>query len=82
MIVAEYTGRPATAEDYYENVRKLLLYYNARLLYENQWKGLATYFKQRHCDYLLADQPDIISDIINDSHVARGKGIHMTKEIR
>jgi len=45
MIVAEYTGRPATAEDYYENVRKLLLYYNARLLYENQWKGLATYFK-------------------------------------
>ena len=82
MIVAEYTGRPATAEDYYANVRKLLLYYNARLLYENQWKGLATYFKQRHCDYLLADQPDIISDIINDSKVARGKGIHMTKEIR
>lgn len=82
MIVAEYTGRPATAEDYYENVRKLLLYYNARLLYENQWKGLATYFKQHHCDYLLADQPDIIKDIINDSHVSRGKGIHMTKEIR
>lgn len=82
IIVAEYTGRPATAEDYYENVHKLLIYYNARLLYENQCKGLATYFKQHHCDYLLVDQPDIISDIVGDSKVHRGKGIHMIKEIR
>ena len=28
VIVAEYTGRPATAEEYYENVRKLLTFYN------------------------------------------------------
>jgi len=35
MIVAEYTGRPATAEMFYENVRKLLVYYNARAMYEN-----------------------------------------------
>lgn len=44
IIVAEYTGRPATAEEYYENVRKLLTYYNARLLYENERKGLFPYF--------------------------------------
>lgn len=80
--MAEYTGRPATAEDYYENVRKLLLYYNARLLYENERKGIFPYFTQKHCDYLLADQPDIITDIIGNSKVQRRKGIHMTKQIR
>lgn len=81
IIVAEYTGRPDTAEDYYENVRKLLLYYNARLLYENERKGIFPYFTQKHSDYLLADQPDIISDIIGKSTVQRRKGIHMTTEI-
>lgn len=82
IIVAEYTGRPNTAEDYYENVRKLLFYYNAKLLYENERKGIFPYFTQKHCDYLLADQPDIISDIIGDSKVNRKKGIHMTKQIK
>lgn len=82
IIVAEYTGRPATAEEYYENVRKLLIYYNAKLLYENERKGIFPYFTQHHCDYLLADQPDIINDIIGNSKVQRRKGIHMTKTIR
>lgn len=82
IIVAEYTGRPATAEEYYENVRKLLVYYNARLLYENERKGIFPYFTNKHCDYLLADQPDIIADIIGNSKVQRRKGIHMTKQIR
>ena len=31
VIVAEYSGRPDSAEEYYENVRKLLMFYNARL---------------------------------------------------
>lgn len=82
IIVAEYTGRPARAEDYYENVRKLLIYYNAKLLYENERKGIFPYFTQKHCDYLLVDQPDIINDIIGNSKVQRRKGIHMTKAIR
>lgn len=81
IIVAEYTGRPDTAEEYYENVRMLLLYYNARLLYENERKGIFPYFTNKHCDYLLADQPDIISDIIGKSSVQRRKGIHMTTQI-
>lgn len=82
IIVAEYTGRPKTAEDFYENVRKLLVYYNARLLYENQNKGLFSYFSNKHCDYLLADQPDIINDIVKDSKVQRKKGCHMNKDIK
>ena len=82
MIVAEYTGRPSTAEEYYENVRKLLVYYNARLLYENERKGIFPYFTSKHCDYLLADQPDIITDIIGRSGVQRRKGIHMVQSIK
>ena len=83
VIVAEYTGRPATAEEYYENVRKLLTFYNARLLFENERKGIYPYFTNKHCDYLLADQPDkVITEIIKDSKVSRRKGCHMTKPIR
>lgn len=83
VIVAEYSGRPSTAEEYYENVRKLLTFYNARLLFENERKGIYPYFTNKHCDYLLADQPDkIITEIFKDSKVQRRKGCHMTKQIR
>lgn len=82
IIVAEYTGRPKTAEEFYENVRKLLKYYNAKAMVENQNTGIFTYFNNKHCNYLLADQPDIIRDITNSSKVNRGKGCHMTKEIK
>ena len=83
VIVAEYSGRPDTAEEYYENVRKLLTFYNARLLFENERKGIYPYFTNKHCDYLLADQPDkIITEVFKDSKVQRRKGCHMTKQIR
>ena len=83
VIVAEYSGRPNTAEEYYENVRKLLTFYNARLLFENERKGIYPYFTNKHCDYLLADQPDkVITEIFKDSKVQRRKGCHMTKQIR
>lgn len=77
-IVAEYTGRPETGREYYENLRKLLLYYNCKTLYENQMKGLFDYFESKSCLYLLADEPTIIHDIIDDSRVSRKKGMHMT----
>lgn len=82
IIVAEYTGRPKTAEQFYERVRKMLTYYNAKLLFENQNPGLLTYFRNKHCDYLLADQPDILDKIIKKSTVNRAKGNHMNKDIK
>jgi len=82
-VVAEYTGRPDTAAEYYENVRKLLMYYNATLLYENEKKGLFFYFEKINATHLLADQPnDLIGDIIKDSKVDRKKGIHMNQHIK
>ena len=82
IIVAEYTRRPSTAEEYYENLRKLAVYYNGRIMYENERKGLFPYFTAKHCDYLLADQPDIISDIVGNTKVQRKKGCHMNKQIK
>ncbi len=51
VLVAEYTGRPETAEEYYENVRKLMLYYRATLLFENERKGIYPYFQQKHLSF-------------------------------
>jgi hypothetical protein len=83
LPVAEYTGRPDTAEEFYEIVRRLIKYYNAKLLYENEKKGLYVYFTQQHEEYLLADQPDVINDVLQTgTKVSRKKGIHMNKEIK
>jgi len=82
LPVAEYTGRPSTADEFYERVRLLAYYYNAKILYENEKKGLFDYMFRKHSEYLLADQPDIIKDIVKDSQVRRGKGIHMTTGIK
>lgn len=80
--VAEYTGRPDRAETFYETVRMLAMYYGATLLYENEKKGLFTYFTNKHCEYLLADQPSKLKDVIKDLTVVRGKGTHMNKPIK
>lgn len=80
-IVAEYTGRPK-ADTYYANLIKLLLYYNARCLYENEKKGLHQYAAQKNYDYLLMDQPQYIKDVIANSKVNRVKGMHMNESLK
>lgn len=61
-IVAEYTGRPELAEDFYEICRRLLLYYNAIGNYENNIKGLFGYFNGKNSLYLLCDAPQYLKD--------------------
>jgi hypothetical protein len=82
QIVAEYTGRPQTAREYYENVRKLLIYYNAKLLYENERKGIYDYFESKHSVYLLQEQPEIIKDVLQNSRVNRSYGMHMNNALK
>ena len=79
--VAEYTARPATAKEHHENIRKLLLYYNAKDLYENERNSLKMHFEQKHSLYLLAKTPDILKSLIN-SNVDRHYGTHMTAQIK
>lgn len=81
-IVAEYTARPETSNQYYEIVRRLILHYNALCLYENQVPGLFQYLEGKNQAYLLMDQPEYIRDIIQDSKVNRAKGMHMTQGLK
>lgn len=81
LPVAEYTGRPK-ADEFYKEALKLLQYYNARVLYENEKKGFYTYAVNHNLDYLLFEQPSIIKDIVPDSKVNRAKGIHMSKPLK
>ncbi|MDR0890621.1 MAG: hypothetical protein LBM05_00625 [Endomicrobium sp.] len=60
QIVAEYTGRPMFADDAYEQVRKLCLFYNARLNYENNKKGMYPYFKKMNSSHYLIDTPEYL----------------------
>jgi hypothetical protein len=61
-IVAKYTGRPTFADDFYEKCRLLCLFYNARLNYESNKKGLFAYFSKMNCLYLLTDVLDYLKD--------------------
>ena len=62
-IVAEYTGRPLLANTFYENCARLLKYYDARANYENDKKGLYTYFSNNNITYLLCETPEILKDM-------------------
>lgn len=73
-IVAEYTGRQAFAEDNYEIVRLLCLFYNAKCLYEANKKGLYAYFSKMQCTHLLADTPEYLRDKQMIKYSAFGSG--------
>lgn len=62
VIVAEYTGRPIRADDFFENVLKLSLFYNAKINYENNLKGLYAYFHKNNKEHFLLNTPKILKD--------------------
>lgn len=83
-LVAEYTGRPMFANDLYEKVRLLSLYYNMKGLYENNLKGIFSYFSTRNCTHLLADTPEYLKDRQLISSIGFGnksKGVRATTPI-
>ena len=59
-IVAEYTGRQQKAEDGYEIVRLLAIFYNATIMYESNRKLMYAYFSRNHALWMLADCPEWI----------------------
>ena len=61
-IVAEWTGRLNSAEDCYEVVRLLAKFYNAKIMYEQNKKGIYSYLKMMNSLYLLAETPQFIKD--------------------
>lgn len=61
-IVAEYTGRPQFADDFYEITRRGTMFYNARNMYENNLRGLFAYYSKCNSVYLLAETPQYLKD--------------------
>jgi len=83
-IVAEYTGRPKFANDFYETCKRMLLFYDAKAMYENNKKGLFTYFSQQGCTYLLAENPKTLKDqemMRKGNYGNKAYGVHATAEI-
>lgn len=82
-IVAEYTGRPPFADDYYEICRKLCLFYNGRLNYEYNKKGLFSHFSTRNSLYLLTDVLDFLKDkqMMKDGYGNKSKGTNASPAI-
>lgn len=61
-IVAEYTGRPPFADDYFEICRRMCMFYNGKLNYEQNKKGLFGHFSKMNCTHYLADVLDFLKD--------------------
>ena len=82
-ITAEYTGRPLYAEDFYEICRKLCIFFNAKLNYENNLKGLFSYFSTHNCAHYLSDTLEFLKDkqLIKESTSSFVKGTRATLPI-
>jgi len=83
-IVAEYTGRPQTAEEFYEICYRLAKYYNARINYENNKKGMFQYFDRIQATYILCETPGILRDMEITKKIGFGntaKGTNATKAV-
>lgn len=83
-IVAEYTGRQPFADDNFEIVRLLCLFYNAKCLYESNVKGIFAYFSKMSCTHLLADTPEYLRDkqlVKYSSFGSNSKGVNASAPI-
>lgn len=83
-LVAEFTGRPPFANELYEKVRLLCIFYNMKGLYENNLKGIFSYFSMRNCTYMLADTPEYLRDkqlITSIGYGNKSKGVRATTPI-
>jgi hypothetical protein len=82
-IVAEYSGRPVLASEFYDVCIMLCEFYNAQLNYENNLKGLYIHFSNLNKTHLLYDTPQLLRDmeIVKDTlHGNRAKGTRTNKQ--
>ena len=83
-IVAEYTGRPVLASEFYDKCIMLCKFYNATLNYENNLKGLFGHFSNKNCLHLLCDTPQYLRDqgIVKETLTGnKAKGTRTTLEV-
>lgn len=76
VFVASYAARPKNIEDWNEQARLLIKFYNARTLCENEDMGFINYMIYKGDGRYLEDQPDWLKEIVPNTQVNRKKGIH------
>lgn len=78
-IVAEYTARPGKMDDFFEQCRRLLIYYNGLCLYENNYPGMKTYMQYKTSLQYMAFSPGNLK--ANKEGLSNNiYGLRMTKE--
>ncbi len=84
MFVASYVARPGDIKEWQENARKLIKYYNARTLCENDEMGFINYMIDKGDGHYLEDVPQWLKTIVpNTTQFNRDKGIsRAAKKVR
>lgn len=80
--VAEYTARPDTANEFYFNVMKLLMYYNnSKLMLESNNSNMRSFFDKYNMTYkLLQLQPtELIQGMVRNSKQNQKFGVQINK---
>ena len=62
QIVCEYTGRPERADFFYETCCSIALFYNCKICYENNKKGLFSFCSQKNMLFLLEDSLPFLTE--------------------
>jgi hypothetical protein len=76
VLVAEYFGRTEETDDYNEQLFNAVMYYNAKMLFENDRGDVKPYAKQHKYMELLKDEPTFQNtQEVSKGGAGRGKGI-------
>lgn len=84
MFVASYVARPGDIKEWQETARRLIKFYNARTLCENDEMSFINYMIDKGDGHYLEDTPDWLRLIVpNTTQFSRKKGIsRAAKQVR
>jgi hypothetical protein len=83
QIVAQYVGRPYSADEVNRIAEMLAEHYGTEIMHENEITHVKDYFTRRKKLHLLAAQPEtVIAKYIGKSSAKRIYGIHMVEKIK
>lgn len=75
-LVASFTGRPNSTDEFNDIMFAAAEYYNAIIMFENDRGDVLTYAKQHKMLHLLADEPDVVwKKALQTSKTGRNKGM-------
>lgn len=77
-LCASLIGRPANMDEYNENLLKLVEYWGAELMFENDRGDVKGFFARNMKSHLLVDEPNLEWEVQLRGKTGRGKGMHMT----